>query len=220
MGGPQALHFLRKAAIRGGQKILINGAGGTIGTFAVQLAKYYGAEVTAVDSAVKLDMLRAIGADHVVHYTQEDFTRRGETYDVIFDVVGKSSFSGNKCESANQGGRLLPYSQPRAETPGSRGMGSAGRGKKVIIWEEGPKAEDYPFLEQLVQTGRIKPVIDRRYALEQTADAHRYIESGRPRDCRHQCTWGIDGEIGHGGLRGNGINLLIRRLGDLWFVNR
>src|SRR5688572_14914398 len=92
-GGFNALHFLRKGNVRSGEQVLINGAGGSIGTYAVQIAKSWGAEVTAVDSTRKLDMLRAIGADRVIDYTQEDFTNNGETYDVIIDVVGKSSFS-------------------------------------------------------------------------------------------------------------------------------
>ena len=95
LGGLHASHFLRRARIKSGQRVLINGAGGSIGTLAVQLAKSFGAEVTAVDSAGKLEMLRSIGADRVVDYSKEDFTRSGESYDVIFDVVGKSSFSGS-----------------------------------------------------------------------------------------------------------------------------
>ena len=105
-GGRDALHFLRKGNIQSGQKILINGAGGSIGTFAIQLAKHYGAEVTAVDSTGKLDMLRSIGADHVVDYTQEDFTKNGEIYDVIFDVIGKISFS-RSAGSIKQNGTYL-----------------------------------------------------------------------------------------------------------------
>ncbi|MDY7041066.1 MAG: NAD(P)-dependent alcohol dehydrogenase, partial [Chloroflexota bacterium] len=105
-GGLEALHFLRQGNIQSGQKVLINGAGGSIGTFAVQLAKYFGAEVTGVDSTGKLDMLRSIGADQVIDYTRDDFTKSGETYDVIFDVVGKSSFS-RSVRSLKQNGRYL-----------------------------------------------------------------------------------------------------------------
>jgi NADPH:quinone reductase-like Zn-dependent oxidoreductase len=105
-GGLEALCFLRQGNVQSGQKVLINGAGGTIGTFAVQIAKSFGAEVTGVDSTGKLDMLRSIGADHVIDYTQEDFTKKGETYDFILDVVGKSSFSGS-ISSLEQNGRYL-----------------------------------------------------------------------------------------------------------------
>jgi NADPH:quinone reductase-like Zn-dependent oxidoreductase len=106
-GGRDALHFLRLGNVQSGQKILINGAGGSIGTFAVQLAKYYGAEVTAVDSTAKLEMLRAIGADHVVDYTKEDFTQNGEVYDVLFDVVGTVSFADSKQSLTPNGTYLL-----------------------------------------------------------------------------------------------------------------
>jgi len=106
VGGLEALYFIRQGHLRSGQQVLINGAGGSIGTFAVQLAKNEGAEVTAVDSTGKLDMLRSIGADHVIDYTREDFTKRGRTYDVIFDVVGKSSFSGS-LKSLKEGGIYL-----------------------------------------------------------------------------------------------------------------
>jgi len=105
-GGLEALHLLRKGNTQSGQKVLIIGAGGSIGTFAVQLARYFGAEVTGVDSTGKLDMLRSIGADHVIDYTQEDFTKSAETYDVIFDVMGTSSFSGS-VRSLKQNGRYL-----------------------------------------------------------------------------------------------------------------
>src|ERR1700730_11007931 len=106
LGGLNALHFLRKGNVQSGQKVLIFGAGGSIGTFAVQLAKSFGADVTAVDSTGKLEMLRSIGADQVIDYTQEDFTTNGETYDVIFDVVGKTSFS-RSVRSLKQSGRYL-----------------------------------------------------------------------------------------------------------------
>ena len=129
-GGRDALHFLRKGNIQSGQKILINGAGGSIGTFAVQLAKYFGAEVTAVDSTAKLDMLRSIGADHVIDYTQEDFTKNGEIYDVIFDVVGKISFSRSD-RSLKQNGTYL--SANPAGTDASRAMDSMRSSKKVIM---------------------------------------------------------------------------------------
>ena len=113
VGGLEALCFLRQGNIQSGQKVLINGAGGTIGPFAVQLARYFGAEVTGVDSTGKLDMLRSIGADHVIDYTQEDFTKNGEIYDVIFDVIGKISFSRSAGSIKENGTYLLanPVSQ-------------------------------------------------------------------------------------------------------------
>jgi len=175
-GGLNALHYLRKGKIQSGEKVLINGAAGNIGTFAVQLAKYFGAEVTGVDGTGKLDMLRTIGADHVVDYTQEDFTEKGETYDVIFDVVGKSSFS-RSVRSLKPNGRYL-LANPRV-LPMVRGLWtSIISSKKVIFQFARYKAEDLMFLKELIEAGKIYSVIDRRYLLEQTAEAHRYVDTG------------------------------------------
>ena len=174
-GGRDALHFLRKGNVRSGQKILINGAGGSIGTFAVQLAKYFGAEVTAVDSTGKLDMLRSIGADQVIDYTQEDFTKSGETYDVIFDVVGKISFSCSERSIKQNGTYLLA-------NPGSQMVQGLWTrmtsNKKVIMETASGTIEDLIFLRELIEAGEIKSVIDRRYPLEQIIEAHRYVEKG------------------------------------------
>ena len=137
VGGLEALHFLRKGNIQSGQKVLIIGAGGSIGTFAVQLARYFGAEVTGVDSTGKLDMLRSIGADQVIDYTQEDFTKSGETYDVIFDVMGKSSFSGS-IRSLKQNGRYL-LANPGLTQMVRGQWTSMTSSKKVIIWGSNPK---------------------------------------------------------------------------------
>jgi NADPH:quinone reductase-like Zn-dependent oxidoreductase len=175
-GGRDALHFLRKGNIQNGQKILINGAGGSIGTFAIQLAKYFGAEVTAIDSTAKLDMLRSIGADHVIDYTQEDFTQRGEIYDVIFDVVGTISFSRSKNSLIKNGTYLLanPMRGQIIRGPWTRMTSS----QKVIMETSSPTTEDLIYLKELVEAGTIKTVIDRTYPLEQTAEAHRYVERG------------------------------------------
>jgi NADPH:quinone reductase-like Zn-dependent oxidoreductase len=176
IGGLEALHFLREGNIRSGQEVLINGAGGSIGTFAVQLAKHFGAKVTAVDSAGKLDMLRAIGADQVIDYAREDFTKRGETYDVIFDVVGKASFSG--CTRS-----LRPNGRCLLANPGLshrvRGRWTLGRsGKRAISGTPTYRADDLAFLRELIEAGKIRSVIDRRYPLEQMAEAHRFVEAG------------------------------------------
>jgi NADPH:quinone reductase-like Zn-dependent oxidoreductase len=175
-GGLNALHFLKKGNIRSGEKILINGAGGSIGTYAIQIAKSLGAEVTAVDSTQKLDMLRTIGADHVIDYTQEDFTQNGETYDVIIDVVGKSSFS-RSVSSLRPNGRYI------LGNPSLLGMirglwTSMTTDKKVIFEFAGYKVEDVIYLKELIEAGKIRSVIDRCYPLEQIAEAHRYVENG------------------------------------------
>ena len=176
-GGLEALHFIRKGNIQRGEKVLIIGAGGSIGSFAVQLAKYFGAEVTGVDSSGKLNMLRTIGADHVIDYTQEEKTKHAEIYDVIFDVMGKSSFSGS-LRSLKQNGRYLL---------GNAGLLHMVRGqwtsisssKKVLIGAANQKNEDLLFLKALIETGKIKSVIDRRYPLEQIAEGHRYADTGQ-----------------------------------------
>ena len=176
-GGLDALHFLRKANIQIGQKVLINGAGGSIGTFAVQLAKYFGAEVTVVDSTQKLDMLRSIGADHVTDYTKEDFTKSSQTYDIIFDVVGKSSFSGSIKSLKKKGFYLIANPRPSQMV---RGLWTSKRTSKKVIFEAASqKTEDLIFLKRLIEAGKIKSVIDRVYPLEQTAEAHKYVETGQ-----------------------------------------
>src|SRR3989454_843908 len=177
VGGLHALHLLNKANIQTGQQVLIIGAGGTVGTIAVQLAKSFGAEVTGVDTALKLDMLRSIGADHVIDYTREDFSKSGETYDVVFDVVGKSLFSA--CvKSLKEGGVYLL---------GNPGLSQQLRGlwtsittsKKVVGGMVSYRTEDLVFLKELAEAGKIGPVIDRRYTLEQIAEANRDVESGQ-----------------------------------------
>lgn len=180
VGGLEAVYFLRKGQIQRGERVLINGAGGSIGTFAIQLAKYFGAEVTGVDSTAKLDLLRTLGADQVIDYTQKDFTRSGQTYDVIFDVIGKSSYS-RSLRMLRPHGRYLLGNPPLSHQVLGRWM-SRGNNKRVIPWATRTRseyAEDATFLIELIEAGRIHSVIDRRYPLEQTAEAHRYVETGQ-----------------------------------------
>jgi 2-desacetyl-2-hydroxyethyl bacteriochlorophyllide A dehydrogenase len=176
VGGLEALHFLRKGNIQSGQKVLIIGAGGSIGTFAVQLAKSYGAEVTGVDSTEKLEMLRSLGADHIIDYTQEDFTTNGQTYDVIFDVMGKSSFS-RSIRSLKPDGRYLLSNAGLSQMVRGRWT-SMRSSKKVIVGAASAKTEDLLILKELIEAGKIHSVIDRRYPLEHIAEAHRYVDTG------------------------------------------
>ncbi len=176
-GALNALHFIRRGKIRSGEKVLINGAAGNIGCYAVQLAKSNGAEVTAVDSAGKLDMLRSIGADHVIDYMQVDFTKNGETYDVILDAVGKSPFP-RSLKSLNKNGRYV-LANPRLLQM-VRGLWVSMTTSKNVIFEfAGYRTEDLVFLKELIEAGTIRSVIDRTYPLEQTADAHRYVDTGQ-----------------------------------------
>jgi NADPH:quinone reductase-like Zn-dependent oxidoreductase len=156
---------------------LIVGAGGSIGSYAVQLAKHYGAEVTGVDKAGKLAMLRSIGADHVIDYAQEDFTKSGPIYDVILDTIGKSPFA-KSIRSLKENGTYLNAN------PGLFGgmrMRWAGKNssKRIIPWSSGYTINNLLALKELVEAGTIKAVIDRHYPLEQTAEAHRYVETGQ-----------------------------------------
>jgi len=176
VGGLEALHFLRQGNIQSGTRVLINGAGGSIGTMAIQLAKYYGAQVTAVDSTGKLDMLRSLAAGHVIDYTQEDFTKSGETYDVILDVVGKSPYS-QSIRSLSENGFYLLANPGLSHRVRGRWT-SMTSSKKVIMGAASHKTADLLFLKELIEAGKLKTVIDRRYPLEQTAEAHRYVETG------------------------------------------
>ena len=176
-GGLEALHFLRKANIQPGEHVLINGAGGSIGTFAVQIAKHYGAEVTGVDSTAKLHLLRELGADHVIDYTKADFTRNGQTYDVIFDVIGKSTYSGS-LRALKPNGRLA-YANPKLGHMFRAPWTARTSSKRVILGPASQKTEALLYLKELIEAGKLKTIIDRRFPLAQTADAHRYVETGQ-----------------------------------------
>jgi NADPH:quinone reductase-like Zn-dependent oxidoreductase len=175
-GGRDALHFIRLGNLQPGQKILINGAGGSIGIFAVQLAKLEGAEVTAVDSGPKLELLRQFGADHVIDYTREDFTANGVIYDVIFDVVGTLRFSRTNPSLKEHGIYLLanPTSQLLSAI-----WTRLTTNRKVIMQAASGTADDLAYLRKLVEAGKLRTYIDRRYPLEDTAEAHRYVETGQ-----------------------------------------
>lgn len=176
MGGLIALSYLKKGNIKNKDKVLINGASGSIGTIAVQFAKYLEAEVTGVCSTTNLEIVRSIGADQVIDYTKEDYTKNGELYDVIFDVVGKSPYSGS-LKSLKENGRYLLGNPGLLQMVRGKWTQITGS-KKIISGATGEKTEDLIFLKELIEAEKIKAVIDRCYKLEQTAEAHRYVENG------------------------------------------
>jgi NADPH:quinone reductase-like Zn-dependent oxidoreductase len=176
-GGLTALYFLRKADIQPGQKVLIFGASGGVGSYAVQLAKYFGAEVTGTCRTTKVDFVKALGADKVIDYTAEEFDANGETYDVIFDTFGKSPFS--RCVKTLKDSGIYLFA--------TFGLGRILRmawlnrrsSKKAIMGLVEDTNENLVFLKELIEAGKMKSFIDKRYPFEQAADAHRYVESGQ-----------------------------------------
>jgi NADPH:quinone reductase-like Zn-dependent oxidoreductase len=170
-----ALHFLKAADIQAGQKVLIYGASGGVGTFAVQLAKYFGAEVTGLCSTRNVELVKSLGADDVIDYTREDFTKNGETYDIIFDTVGKTTFSQCKNSLKTNGYYLHTVMMlPEIKRP----WYAKTTGKNVIGGTAVPHQDGLTFLKELVGMGQLKAVIDRCYSMEQVVEAHRYVETG------------------------------------------
>ncbi len=177
LAGNTALYFIRDLGnIQAGQKILIIGASGAIGTFAVQLAKYYGAEVTGVCSTTNLEMVKSLGADKVIDYTKQDFTKGNETYDVVFDVVGKTSFSHCKNLLKKRGVYLVNLIKlpELVQMLWTSMIGS----KKIKGGDAVPSVDNIIFLKELLEAGKLKTIIDRRYPLDQIAEAFRYVEKG------------------------------------------
>ena len=178
-GAMEALRFLRKAGIgagRGaGQRVLIIGAGGSFGTYAVQLAKHAGAEVVAVDSGGKLEMLRELGADQVIDYTEQDYADGAGDFDIVFDVIGRAPY-GRVARLLRPGGRYVVANPHTAQLV--RGLWASLTGDKKLVFSSGAVAEEHlRDVTELIEAGALRPVVDRRYPLEQTAEAHRYAET-------------------------------------------
>lgn len=181
-GGLGALNFLRDAArIQNGQTVLINGASGSVGTYAVQLARYFGAQVTGVCSTANVELVKSLGAHKVIDYTKEHFTQNGQTYDIIFDAVGKSSFS--RCKNSLTHHGVYVTTVPTLDFLFGVLLTAKSKGKKAAFVAPGlrsssEKAEDLNFLRELIEAGRLRSIIDRRHPLEQIVEAHRYVEQG------------------------------------------
>jgi NADPH:quinone reductase-like Zn-dependent oxidoreductase len=176
IGGLTALHFLRKADTRSGQKVLIYGASGSVGTYAVQLAKHFGAVVTGVCSSKNFKLVKSLGADYLVDYTREDFTKQGKIYDIIFDTVGKISFSHCKA-SLRDNGIYTTVDWPILQTIWTSLTGN----KKIIMGMAPDKTEDLIYLKELVETKKLLPVIDKFFPMEQAVEAYRYVDTGHKR---------------------------------------
>ncbi|MBK7572582.1 MAG: NAD(P)-dependent alcohol dehydrogenase [Bacteroidetes bacterium] len=175
-GGVAALHFLKKAKIQPGQKVLVVGASGSVGSAAVQLAKSFGADVTGVCSTANIALVKSIGANKVIDYTKEDFAGNGETYDVIFDAVNAISVS-RSMKSLNKNGIMILSAAGMSEMLQGLWI-SMTSNKRVLTGVISHKAADIIFLKELIEAGKFKPVIDRTYPLEQIAEAHAYAEKG------------------------------------------
>ena len=176
-GGTTALSFLKRGKLQSGESVLVNGASGGVGTAAVQLARHFGADVTGVCSTANMELVRSLGASHVIDYTKEDFTQNGETYDIIVDTVGTAPFSRSK-DSLKEGGRLLLVLGGLPDMLQIPWV-SMTSSKKIIAGPATARAEDLRFLAELAQAGEFRPVIDRRYPFEQIAEAHSYVDTGR-----------------------------------------
>jgi NADPH:quinone reductase-like Zn-dependent oxidoreductase len=175
-GANSALYFLKKANIQRGQEVLINGASGSVGSYAVQIAKYYEAEVTGVCSTRNLEWVKELGADKVIDYTKEDFTKGGEMYDIIFDTVGKASFSG--CINSLKDGGIFLDAVAAPSGILRRWWTSKRTKKRALGGSAKDNIQDLIFLKELIEAGKLKPVIDRTYPLEEMVEAHRYVDTG------------------------------------------
>lgn len=175
-GALTALYFLREAKIQKGQKVLITGASGSVGTYAVQIAKYYGAEVTAVCSTDKIELVNSLGADKIIDYTKKDFTKSDELYDVIFEVAGKTPFK-DCIKSLTKTGTLLHAVAVPVVTIQMKWQ-SITTGRKMVGGGPENNSEDLIFLKELIESGKLKPIIDRTFPMEQIVEAHKYVESG------------------------------------------